>query len=401
MDREATMTIDYSPFTPGQPVSPELFVGRGDEIRRLDMHVNAAISGRLQVAFLTGERGMGKSSLAAFVKLYAERRHGMAGVHAFLGGAGSLPEMVRRTLDHVLNESADKKWYDAISNLFGKTIKQVGLFGINMSFSPSSEELEAVVRSFPRTLREIVSRLKKAGKNGLVLVLDDINGLASSPEFANWLKSLIDEIAVTGGVSLCIFLVGLEERRQALIASQESLARAFDLFPIEPWSAEETAEFFQKAFEQAGYSVDRRALDEHSSYAGGIPMLAHEIGDAIVRVDTDKVIDVRDIAKGIVEAADLLGNKLLKPQVLSAIRSKRYRSILRKLSASQSQSFERRHVKDLLDEAEGGALDDFLDRMKELGVIVPEPEGGPGAYRFSSMLHLIYFKLDAARHEVR
>lgn len=123
---EARMTIDYSPFTPGQPVSPELFVGRSDEIRRLDLSVNAAISGRLQVAFLSGERGIGKSSLAAFVKLYAERQHGMAGVHAFLGGAGSLHDMVRRTFDHVLNESSDKKWHDAISDLFGKTIKQVG-----------------------------------------------------------------------------------------------------------------------------------------------------------------------------------------------------------------------------------------------------------------------------------
>ena len=398
------MTIDYSPFTPGQPVSPELFVGRSDEIRRLDLHVSAAISGRLQVAFLTGERGMGKSSLAAFVKLYAERRHDMAGVHAFLGGVGTLHDMVRRTFDHILNESADRSWYDAISSLFGKTIKQVGLFGINMSFSPSEDELDAVVRSFPRALREMVSRVKKAGKTGLILVLDDINGLASSPEFANWLKSLIDEIAVTGGVSLCIFLVGLEERRQALITSQESLARAFDLFAIEPWSDGETAEFFQRAFEQAGYKVDAGVVRRISAYAGGIPMLAHEIGDAVVRVDTDRNIDAADVAAGIVEAADIMGSKLLKPQVLSAIRSVSYRSILRKLASSLGTGeflFERGHLEDLLDETERAALDNFLIRMKDLGVIVAEPEGGPGAYRFSSMLHPIYFRLDAGRSDIK
>ena len=51
-----------------------------------------------------------------------------------------------------------------------------------------------MVEHFQRVLRSLVSRLPD-GKRGLLLILDDINGLAESEEFANWLKSLVDEIA--------------------------------------------------------------------------------------------------------------------------------------------------------------------------------------------------------------
>ncbi|MBI4459701.1 MAG: ATP-binding protein [Acidobacteria bacterium] len=83
-----------SPFTPGLPVPPEFFVGRLGEINRLRKKVARSASGRLEVGFLIGERGIGKSSLASFVKLLSEREHGMLGLHTFLGGVDSLEEMV-------------------------------------------------------------------------------------------------------------------------------------------------------------------------------------------------------------------------------------------------------------------------------------------------------------------
>ena len=47
-----------------------------------------------------------------------------------------------------------------------------------------------------------------------MIILDDLNGLAESHEFANWLKSLVDEIATSGQrLPFLLVLVGLPERR--------------------------------------------------------------------------------------------------------------------------------------------------------------------------------------------
>lgn len=126
------MPKDYSPFTLGQPVPVEFFVGRLDEIKRLKDKVAAATAGRLQVAFLSGERGIGKSSLASFVRFITEREYCVLGLHTFLGGVSSLDEMTRRVFDRLLKESIGQTWHNKIREFFGNHIKQVGLFGVSL-----------------------------------------------------------------------------------------------------------------------------------------------------------------------------------------------------------------------------------------------------------------------------
>ena len=42
-------------------------------------------------------------------------------------------------------------------------------------------------------------------------------------------------------------------------------------------------------------------------------------------------------------------------------------------------------------------LDNFLNRMRKLGVIVPDVERGRGAYQFTNQLHALYFWIEAQR----
>lgn len=391
------MTKEYSPFTPGQPVPLEFFVGRLAEINHLKKKVEAAATGRLELAWLSGERGIGKSSLTSFVRYVSDRDANVLGLHVFLGGVSTLSEMVRRVFDRLLKEGNDAGWFPKIRELFGKHIREVGLFGVNLEFEAPGRDLDRLVHDFAPALRNLMSRLSD-DKKGLFLALDDINGLASSEDFANWLKSFVDEIA-TGRepIPLCLCLVGLEEKRQSLVKINPSLGRVFELIHIRPWDENESREFFGSAYRNAGVVVEDEALDLMVDFTGGLPVLAHEIGDAVFKFDSDNVINAEDAYGGISAAADVVGRKYLEPQVFSAIRSERYRKILRKFAATQAfgASFRRRDLLDLLSSDEANVLDNFLKKMKQLGVIAVDPEGGPGAYRFQNLLHHLYFYLDA------
>jgi hypothetical protein len=391
------MAKEYSPFTPGQPVPVEFFVGRIDEINRLKERVAQAATGRLQVAFLSGERGIGKSSLASFVRQLGERDHQMLGLHTFLGGVDTLEEMARRVFDRLLKESIGTRWHEKIKAFFGNRIRKVGLFGVAIEFEAPTEDLRRLVNDFVPALRNLSEELK-GEKAGLFVVLDDINGLAESSEFANWLKSLVDEIA-TGqvGLPLCLVLVGLEERRHALVDLQPSLGMVFDLVDIRAWSEKETQEFFKEAFGRVHVSVDDEALRRMASFASGLPVLAHEIGDAAFNADNDGRIDGNDAWLAIFAAADVVGRKHLQPQVLQAVRSTRYRSILRTLGQEIGDPFTRGELKGRLRNEEVKVLDNFLARMKELGVIRADPAEGVGAYRFVNRLFYAYFTLEAVR----
>jgi len=277
------MRPEDSPFTPGQPVPIEFFVGRVSEIERVRALVRAASIGKFRVGFISGERGIGKSSLVSFVRHLTEREDNVVGAHVFLGGVNTLTEMVRRTFDRVLKDSVEKPWHKKIRELFGKYVKQVGLFGISVELEIPEADLASLVHGFAPHLRKLLAGLRNE-RQAMLIILDDINGLAGSAEFANWLKSTVDEIATNGNsVSVCILVVGLDERRQQLIRLQPSLARVFDVVEIKPWSREETSDFFCRTFGSVGIKVEDRAMELMVKFSGGLPVLAHEIGDAVWR----------------------------------------------------------------------------------------------------------------------
>jgi len=392
------MAKEYSPFTPGVPVSAEFFVGRRAEAERLRRMAAETSGGRLRVAFLSGERGIGKSSLAAMVRAVGERESGLLGLHTFLGGVSTLEELARRIFDRLLKESVGKAWHSKVKDFFGSRIREVGLFGLSMEFEAPDRDLRRLLSGFRPALQTLLAGL--AGeKKGLFLVLDDINGLAEREEFAHWLKSLVDEIATSEPpCPLFLLLVGVEDKRQSLIRLQPSLARVFEVLEVEPLSQAECAEFFRTSFGKAGVTVQDGALETLTRFSGGLPVLAHEIGHATFLQDGDDDIDGEDAIRGVTAAADVVGRKHLEPQVFAALRSGKYRSILRKLAWTPSDlEFRRSGLRGKLDPAETKVLDNFLTRMKKLGVIRPDPGAGPGAYRFINQLHRVYFWLEAER----
>ncbi len=388
-----------SPFTPGRPVPTEYFVGRTSEIEKIERKAINATTGRIELAFLAGERGMGKSSVASFCRFLVEQKRQMVGMHVFLGGVESLEEMMRRIFDRLIKDSVETTLWDRIKGLFGDRIKEAGLFGLNLSFDAPDQELRSLVHSFPESMQKILAKLK-SDRKGIFLILDDINGLASSSAFANWLKSTVDEIATSGkSLPICIIIVGLDERRQALISLQPSLARILDVIDIRPWSDDECRRFFVEAFKKVNVQVDDVALAFLVKYSGGLPMLAHEIGDSAFNLDDDGKVNDDDAIAAVFSAAEIVGRKHLQQQVFEAIRSEKYRSILRTLSASPvDPTFTRAQaLKRLASDEEKRVFDNFIRRMRKLGVITPDAEAGPGAYRFTNRLHYLYFCIEAQR----
>ena len=390
------MNPETSPFSPGQPVPIEFFIGRIREVERLRGMVRASTQGKFRIGFVSGERGIGKSSLASFVRYLSEHESQVAGCHVFLGGVEDLNEMLRRTFDRLLKESMDKPWHEQIRNFFGNHVRQVGLFGVTLELNLQESDWSTLAHDFVPTGRRLLNEIKDQ-KRALFLILDDINGLAGSEVFANWLKSTVDEISTSQQkMPLCILVVGLEERRQELVSKQPSLARVFELIDIAPWTDDEAMDFYRKSFDAVGAKVADSDMRQLVRFTGGLPVLAHEIGDAVWRTAEGPEIESKEVWEGILTAAEVIGRKLLQPQVFRAIRSERYRSILRKMSGAPRMSFGRSELMGRLSDNERKVMDNFLRRMKRLGALETDPEV-KGGYQFPNLLHMLYFWIESQR----
>ena len=378
------MNLESSPFRPGQPVPLVFFIGRIEEIKRLHSMVKTSIhQQRLTVGFISGERGIGKSSLANFVLRLSDEECNTTGCHVLLGSVRELNEMVGKILEQ-------------LKDFVGNKVQKVGLFGITLELNLSDDDLSLLTNNLVQGMNNLWRNLKHQ-INGLLLILDDINGLAPSTEFANWLKSTVDQFAVSDHKTpLCILVVGLEERRQELIENQPSLARVFELIETSPWSDEEATEFYVHAFQSANAKIEKADLDTLVHFTGGLPVLAHEIGDAVWRTAQSLEINAHEIDEGIFNAAEIIGLKLLEPQIFSAIRSERYRSILRKMAGEPQMRFRRAELAAQLTNQEVKVMDNFLRRMRTLGAIDTDPDVR-GGYKFPNLLHALYFFIESQR----
>ncbi len=386
---------DASPFTPGRIAPVKSFVGRAEELERLHAMVRASLLGRFKIGFVTGERGIGKSSAAAIVRMLSEREDRVAACHALLGGVTSIEGFVRRTFESLLNDSIDRPWHQRMMRMFGDRVRRVGLFGLTLELNLSSRDLSDSPADFIASIRALLAEVED--QRAILLILDDINGLAAVESFAHWLKSLVDEIGLRQQpMRLCMLFVCLEERRREMVARQPPLARVFELIDLAPWSDAEVHEFYDRSFRSRNATVPDEMLDLLASFTGGVPVLAHEIGDAVWRLAPDPEIDRRTVTQGIYSAADVVGSKLLDPQLFNALRSGRYRSILRTIAKGPTMRFRPATVAERLPAKERGALDNFLRRMRQLGALDTDPEQR-GGYRFPTRLHALYFHMESRR----
>jgi len=394
----AGITTKESPFTPGKPVPVEYFIARIKEIERIERAIKQASSGRNENIFITGERGIGKSSLAGFIRYLAEKEYDFIGAHCFLGGVKDLEGMIRVIFQRILQETSDKTISDNLKKVFGKYIKGFTLFGVGVEFTTERSELRSILDNFLPVIRKINETIKEK-KKGVVLILDDLNGIADVPEFSQFLKSFVDELATSReSLPILIILVGIPERREELIKHQASVARIFDIIDLVPMNKNESEEFFNKMFSKQNISLTSEALSQMVEFSGGFPMLMHEVGDAVFWLDTDNYIDENDTIGGILEAAGIVGRKYLDPQIYRVLRSETYRSILRRIGKLPlGTNFQRKDILEKVPEKERKTFDNFLRRIKRLGII-NETEMR-GEYKFVNQLYHLYVGIEALRAE--
>ncbi len=330
-----------SPFYPGQPVPVELFAGRADKLDEIfQQGVGQVIAGKPIAMFLQGEYGIGKSSIANYAQVEADSEYGLQPIYVSLGSVASVDEVAAKFVEGVLNSRA-------LDPTKGEVVRQflaqyVGKQDIGGFFALRADQLKADGPQYRGAmlefLRAIWERLKPNGVRGPFIVVDEINGIAGDPAFSGWIKNLIDTNAVAKvPVPLLLMLCGTEERRAEMIHVYPPVDRLFKPVLIDTMNDDEMAAFFQKAFAQAGMTVEVEALKIINYFSGGFPKIMHLVGESLFFLDRDGVITAEEAREGVERASIEVGTKYVDAQVYAALKSKDYHSILAKLAVLAEQ----------------------------------------------------------------
>ena len=146
-------------------------------------------------------------------------------------------------------------------------------------------------------------------------------------------------------------------------------------------------------------TVDDDAMEVLARFSAGFPKIMHLVGDWAYWTDQDQRVDLDDAIAAVVDAAEDFGKKYVDQQVLAALRSADYRSILAEITTNHGESFSKKDVEKALDESERKKLGNFLQKMKTLGVL--RSGDAPGQYTFHMNLVRLYLRLKGAERLTR
>lgn len=269
----------YGLFSPAAPVSRQaLFAGRVAQMRELI----DVISETGQHAVIYGERGVGKTSLAATMTEMLESRKRIA---------------VRANCDAVDNFGTI--WHKALAEVkLRHQIRGAGFAPeVQHAISTAARLLPKPAEVTPNDVRVVLTALGE-GAVGPVVFFDEFDRLTDAKTkslLADTIKTLSDQL-----VFATLVFVGVADTVDQLIAEHQSVERALIQIPMPRMSTVELAEIVRRV-ESIDMSIDPDAVDRITRLSQGLPHYTHRLTQAAAIDATDN--ERREIGVGDVQAA--------------------------------------------------------------------------------------------------
>ena len=388
-----------TPFEPGRPVSPSNFKGRRNDCIKIIRYIPGVIkSGIPEHFFITGKRGMGKTSFIQYVSRIAEDNFQMIPIHFNNSDGTTIEELILKLIEKLSIEFDKGYWGKKFVDGYLKRIQEIKIAGFGFSLENQDKLIQDIKGNFSKLLIEICENFEN---KCIFFIIDDINGLSDNIEFTNWYKSLFESIQFNEyHVPVVFALISYPKEFDNLCLINESFSRIFKLIEIDKLENDEIEDFFRFSFENMNYTFkDDDALSAMVYYSWGMPLIMQQIGESVLwNILDNGIIDEKIAIRGISDAAIELGNKQIRGK-LRKIRSEHYEDILIKLAKHGAMEFKKSEVIDILNDDEKRVFNSFLQRCKELSIIESIGRENSGEYAFVNRLYFAYFLIKSLDYD--
>ena len=372
-----------------------MFAGRGDELLELERIIAQAKNGNAQHFLLTGERGIGKSSLLLFLKLVASGK--ISPIHARefkflvveieLDPACTLSQLIKQIASGLRKSLAPFSTKERLRQVW-EVVKNIEAAGIRYA-SPVTQEdhelLDDLVTAFVDTTANLRDEI-----DGILLLIDEADKAPSEAHLGAFVKIFTDRLSKQQCENVCIGMAGVTGIIQKLRASHESAPRIFTVFSLKPLEKPEREEVVRRGLEQASKKnstptvIEPSAVEIIGDLSEGFPHFIQQFAYCAFEVDSDNNIDNSDVTVGATKengALDQLGEKYFQSMYFERINSNEYRAVLQAMAQTDDPdgwtTKEQIRQSTKLKET---TLGNAISTLKDKEIILAKP-GEKGVYR--------------------
>jgi Cdc6-like AAA superfamily ATPase len=406
-----------NPFKPNSPINPGMFVGRIQEIERLEQALVQTRSGDPAHFMITGERGIGKTSLLLYLKFLAQ---GLIPYNAvsfnFLildldvdtnSTQLGLISRIKMHLDNQLGKTEHARNFLKEAWSFFQRVRIMDS-GIASKSDNGSEEV--VLDEFALTLAQVCARTCEidsqltfsAKYDGILLLIDEADNCSAQLQLGSFLKLLTERLQRNGCTKLLVGLAGMPELRAKLHASHPSSLRIFEDVQLGRLTNTEVIRVISICLEMANENnQDKTSITEDATqvlvnFSEGYPHFIQQFGYSAYAADTDGLIDKADVERsafGDRGALDLIGDRYYRNNFYNKIQQDSYRQVLRIMAEDLDGWVTRSKIKSKF-KGKDTTLNNALKALRDRHIILPK-EGAKGVYRLQHKGFALWIKLFA------
>jgi len=385
----------YNPFQPNKIVNPAMFVGRLEEIHKIEHYLFQAKSGNSQNFLIDGERGIGKSSLLHYISAIAtgritgqrDQRFSFLLLSVDMGGVVTQLDIVRavaRELRNALSKNPDlreraKQVLDFLTNW--------EILGVRYHKTADKVDPEDAKENLVDQLADLALN-QSAAFDGILVVIDEADAPPVEAGFGEFLKSVTERLTRRGCENVIFGLAGLPSTISKLRASHESAPRIFTILHLEPLDNTECIRAINMGMRIANEknehstSITADALDMLADLSEGYPHFIQQFSYSAFEADDDFAIQVDDVISGAYGengAIHQLGRKYFSEAYFSKINSDDYRTLLNVMAEHGDEWVTRRQLihESKLKET---TINNALAALKQKAIILSD-ESRQGFYR--------------------
>jgi DNA-binding HxlR family transcriptional regulator len=344
---------------------------------------------------LTGERGIGKTSLASYTRWIAEEPNEILETDFKFATAYYTVERdqslvdVCRGLTSKLLASIDKgiaqSCVEKLKSLklhFAVHVPGVGELKVDPE--ETTEVQSRLYGDFEKAIEKAWDELKTS-YNGILLIVDEIHNLKTFDGAGSFFKIVSEAWAVDGYRNAMFAVIGLPDVPANISSDDPSAPRVFSYVELTRLTSDESLSIIQKCIEGSGKTIDKNAAQTVATWSGGFPYFLHQLGYDAFEADTDQNITTDDISRGLIKSL-VQFERMFFGKLYKSVEGKQKQKIVDELSEFFTQP---RSAQELTKRLKIPNLHQYLKPLEKDGII---EKVGP-RYRLSSQLLSIYVQL--------